>query len=159
LVARKRTSVEVRFWKFVDKTSDCWIWTGAKTLNGYGTIGLGSKKDGKEMSHRLSYKIHKGEIPDGMYILHSCDNPSCVNPDHLRFGTAKENTHDAMDKNRFIKPPIHVGENNPKAKITAEQAREIRDNNHIKAKYYAEKYSLHISTVLRIRRGRTWKDA
>ena len=89
-------SVEERFWKYVKKTSTCWNWTGAINPSGHAVLKLEGRNRG---AHRISYAIHKGEIPENLMILHSCYNPSCVNPDHLRCGTAKENSGDEIDRN------------------------------------------------------------
>lgn len=86
-----------RFWNKVNKTDGCWIWTASKTYQGYGYFRL----DGRmQKAHRVSYKILKGQIPNGMMILHSCHNPSCVNPEHLRIGTNQENMRDMSNAKR-----------------------------------------------------------
>ncbi len=88
------------FWKYVEKIPfhACWEWIGHKDKNGYGRLTY-AKKDLR--AHRFSYEIHNIEsIPKGMSVLHSCDNPSCVNPDHLSIGTNYENTQDCIAKGR-----------------------------------------------------------
>ena len=76
----------------------CWEWLGTTSNGGYGTL-LHSKKR-KEFAHRISWELHYGEIPPGMRICHKCDNVSCVNPDHLFMGTARDNTLDMIRKGR-----------------------------------------------------------
>jgi len=85
-----------RFWDKVNKTDNCWEWTGA-IRQGYGCL----KIDGKTIdAHRYSYVIHFGPIPDGMCILHKCDNRKCVKPDHLFLGTYADNHKDMCNKKR-----------------------------------------------------------
>lgn len=86
-----------QFWPHIEKTDTCWLWRGARIAAGYGIV----RRRGKNIyAHRLSYELHHGEIPPDMHILHKCDNPSCVNPDHLFSGTPLTNTHDAIKKGR-----------------------------------------------------------
>lgn len=78
----------------------CWIWMGSSSkINGYGYFGVGNKKI--KNSHRAVWELFKGEIPNGMMVLHHCDTPSCVNPYHLFLGTQKDNVQDCVKKNRF----------------------------------------------------------
>ena len=88
-----------RFFDKVNKTESCWLWTpGSRGKTGYGAF----KIKGKVIdSHRVSYEIHKGEIPEKMYVCHTCDNRKCVNPEHLFLGTAKDNWQDGFDKGRI----------------------------------------------------------
>ena len=108
--------------KFVQAdSSSCWEWTGAKYPDGYGQIMTTPKK--YEGSHRDSYKLFKGEIPAGMCVCHSCDNPGCVNPDHLFLGTHRQNMEDKAAKGRSHKPK---GQKNGRAKLSPSAVNLIR---------------------------------
>ena len=95
-----RGTVEERFWKYVEKTETCWIWTNAHTPKGYGLISV----NGRLISAtHVSLQIHGRPNPGGLHALHNCpggDNPACVNPDHLRWGTRSENMRDRYAKAR-----------------------------------------------------------
>ena len=92
----KRTA-EARFWVKVNKTDTCWEWTAHKLFNGYGRFSINCKTD---YAHRISWQFATGEYPTGKQVLHTCDNPSCVNPDHLFLGTLDDNMADRNNKNR-----------------------------------------------------------
>jgi hypothetical protein len=156
---RARGTTEERFWRFVEKSDGCWIWTG-KSVNqkGYGQLGgIGGRGGGAILAHRLSYQIHKGEIPEGMVVMHSCDNPSCVNPDHLSVGTQSQNILEAIAKGRKVLPklPRFSGADHPNAKFTEQDIRDIRakpmDDTGL-----AKKYGVAASTIRRIRIGQSW---
>lgn len=101
----------------INKTTGCWEWQGSKR-NGYGRMIIGSRTDGTRKTvstHRLSYELHYGEIPQGMEICHKCDNPCCINPDHLFAGTRQDNVDDRERKGRNNPPK---GEKHAKAKLT-----------------------------------------
>lgn len=86
-----------RFHALVDKSGDCWEWTGNKNMLGYGMIWY----DGKNIrAHRVSYLIFNGDLSDNLFVCHKCDNPSCVNPSHLFLGTSKDNMRDMIKKGR-----------------------------------------------------------
>lgn len=90
-----------RFWEKVKKTPSCWLWTGAHKDGRwpYGVLGGGASRVPK-LAHRVSWELHHGPIPDGMNVLHKCDNPPCVRPDHLFLGTLSDNTQDMVAKGR-----------------------------------------------------------
>jgi hypothetical protein len=148
--------LEKRFWKKVQKAepNECWEWQGAISKNGYGVIGHNGTNRG---AHRVSYEIHNGAVPAGMNVLHSCDNRSCVNPNHLRSGTQSENIKEAVDKGRkFV--PCASGEKNPKSKLTQEQANYIKSNPGMRHTEIAKMFCVSPNTVRGVRIGRTWKD-
>lgn len=93
-------SLEQRFWDKVEKTESCWRWHGAKNDFGYGRINLGGRNEGVDRAHRVSYRLHFGEIPKGKVVCHSCDNPECTRPDHLFLGTKQDNSLDMIRKGR-----------------------------------------------------------
>lgn len=107
-----------RFWNKVNKTDNCWLWTASKTTAGYGCFKLNGKL---ESAHILSYCLEYGEKPDELWVLHKCDTPSCVNPEHLFLGTRSDNMKDCHKKGRLA--------NNlkPKTKLNSEQVKQLRE--------------------------------
>ncbi len=107
-------------WKHVNKKSDeeCWEWIGYKDKGGYGTIRFRNKQ---AYAHRLIYEIVCGKISEGLSVLHTCDNPSCVNPKHLFLGTQQDNINDAVAKKRMA-----VGSHHGMSKLVENEAKEIR---------------------------------
>ena len=156
--SKKGTTVEERFWSKVDKTSSCiyyngtrcWIWTSYKHRQGYGLFKI---KEKPYKAHRMSYKMKHGFIPDGMKVCHHCDNPSCVNPNHLFTGTQKDNMRDAAKKKRLGKAK---GSRNGYAKLTEEQIPAIRKDTRYHKKI-AKDYNVTRSVISGIKRGYSWK--
>lgn len=93
-----------RFNEKYKRGRDCWLWFGATDGTGYGKMMTGSRTDSSQRlvpAHRISYEIHYGSIDPGLLVLHKCDTPKCVRPDHLYLGTQKQNVHDAIRRGRF----------------------------------------------------------
>lgn len=112
------------FWNKVDvrEPEECWEWQACRIAKGYGHCrwnGIYWK------AHRISYVLAFGEIPDGLFVLHKCDNPPCVNPAHLFLGTSADNVQDMITKGRWTSPP-RIGALNSNAKLTEENVIEIR---------------------------------
>lgn len=127
--------------------SECWPWLGAK----HGRYGYGRYK--RKPAHRIVYEISRGPIPAGLLVRHSCDNPPCCNPRHLLLGTNKDNTGDAIARNRLAK-----GERHGKTKLTAEIVAYIRENPlGLAGCDLAVLYSVSEATISYIRSGRSWK--
>ena len=98
----------------------CWIWNAQTNRDGYGVVFL---QGFMKFSHRVSYELHKGEIPEGLLVRHSCDVRACVNPDHLLLGTHADNVRDRVLRDRTYRA---LGESHPSAKLTESDVREIR---------------------------------
>jgi hypothetical protein len=149
----KKTRYKENFFKKVAKGNDgeCWIWT-AGISRGYGIVS----REGRSIkAHRLSYEIHHGPIPPGMLVMHSCDNPSCVNPEHLSVGTETDNVRDMINKGRN---KDRRGEKHPLKKLSLKQVEEIRQLRGLMGhKLIAEKFGISKSHVSGIQRGEYWK--
>lgn len=135
-----------------EAVNGCWVWTGTKNYFGYGVFSVGEKK---QMAHRVSYEHFKGPIPEGMVVMHSCDNPSCVNPEHLSVGSKTDNNRDAVKKNRHAH-----GEKNGHAKLTVEQVRMIKESAYTCTQAeLAKSLGVHQSAISKIRAGKRWVRA
>ncbi len=153
---RSHGTVEQRFWKHVNKDGDCWLWTAhTKTGKEYGRLGAGGDGGKYLLAHRVSYEIHYGAISDGMVVMHKCDNPRCVNPEHLTVGTTSDNIKDAYAKGRKL-TPFKQGSEHHAAVLNADIVREVRVSN-LKSRELAKIYGCSRNAIDAIKQGRTWK--
>jgi hypothetical protein len=159
------TTAEERFWSFVDKANDCWIWTGGTNRLGYGQFSVGRRGI---PAHRFSYQLVNGPIPAGLFICHHCDNPPCVNPEHLFSGTQRDNMRDMMSKGRGVighdfhwKPEsVLRGEATPFSVLTEAQVREIRQMHRpriVTVADLADRYGVGRGTVKDVLSRATWR--
>lgn len=169
-----------RFFSKFSKSNSCWVWHGLKNKAGYGRFG------GK-YAHRMSWEIFNNQIiPLGMLVCHHCDNPGCVNPDHLFLGTQKDNMQDMISKNRQAiqnnsgeKNPMfgkkhsnqakakqsdakkgrYKGSKHPRASINEETANKIKEirSNGVSAKQIAEQLMVSFHVVRNVIYGKSWK--
>lgn len=142
-----------RFWTKVgcETATGCWEWTGTRRGDGYGMLW---EEGAMKRAHRISWCLHYGPIPDGLCVLHRCDNRTCVNPAHLFLGTRTENQQDMARKGRS-----NIGTKNPFAKLTVCEVREIRERyaqGGISHKQLGANYDVHATTICRVLTGFTW---
>lgn len=129
--------------------SQCWEWEGAVLKRGYGSIKVNGST---ERAHRIAYRLEHGSIPEGLFALHHCDNKLCVNPSHLYLGTHEDNREDAVERDR-----TSHGENHHRAKLTADDVREIRQRGENESqRHLANEFGISQTSVYDIINGRTW---
>lgn len=158
-----------RFLYKVLKTDSCWIWIGApKNASGYGVFYLDGKSIG---AHRASYEHFVEKVPDSLWVLHRCDNPPCVRPDHLFVGSARDNTQDMVAKGRHYKGDLHWtklhpewisaarGEKSGTAKLTEKLVVRMRQEyaaGTVTLDDLAKSYSMSLVAVYKVIHGQTW---
>lgn len=145
--------IEERFWKHVQVTDTCWLWTGGTRSNGYGSVRL-SRPRRIDNAHRVSYAMRYGPIPAGKIVCHRCDVPLCVRPDHLFIGSHAINMNDAIKKGRRL-----LGERHHKAKLCRSDVITIRKRYAAgeSIKNIASDYPVHTSNIGYICRGAIWR--
>jgi HNH endonuclease len=149
----KPISMDVLFWGHVKKgrANECWIWEGTKSTFGYGSLKSHQKKYD---AHRVSYELHKGIIPSGKLVCHSCDNPSCCNPKHLWLGTHQDNVTDMISKGRRVQPD-NRGQKNGRTKLTEKQVLAIRKDDR-STTVIGREYGVSGVRVSQIKRNKGW---
>lgn len=144
-----------RFWSKVrpEVGDACWEWQAARERAGYGVFNPSKAPGKKQSAHRFSWELHYGPIPDGMWVCHRCDNPSCVRPDHLFLGTPRDNYEDMHQKGRHVHGTEHFN-----SKLDENKVREIREMLSRKVSMYeiAEKYSVTQRSIWNIAHEKTW---
>lgn len=168
-----KTDLKARFFEKVNKTGYCWNWIGS-TDGRYGQIFYNGKS---RKAHRVSYELTYGEIPTGMNVCHRCDNPRCVNPEHLFLGSQVDNLRDCVQKGRngtVTKPwriangdrstarlhpeTIKRGELHKKAKLTTEIVLYLREHKGEKSsRQFASQFGVSYSLINQVLSGKTWK--
>lgn len=157
----RRMTFEERLWSWIDRRGpdECWPWLMKSRQSGYGFITPGKSRT-KLLSHRAVWEVVHGPIPTGTgyhgtVVMHLCDNRLCCNPAHLKLGTQADNVKDMRDKGRNIDLPPVRGTDHPRAKITPEIVRAIRDRSK-SAKELAALYGVGKATIDNVRLGRCW---
>lgn len=151
---RKKESVYIRFMRkwTPEPFSGCWLWT-ASARNGYGSMA-GENGTTNRIASRISWELHRGPIPDGLDVLHQCDTPLCVNPDHLFLGTTTDNMEDAKRKGRTHRHPHYRAilsrsdVSNIKRLLGSERQRDL-----------ARRFNVSRQIISDIATGRTWRHA
>lgn len=146
-----------RFWSKVSKSTGCWLWSGTLQQKGYGTLMVDNER---HSVHRIAWTLHFGPIPHRLMVCHSCDVPSCVNPNHLFLGTNSDNMRDAAQKHRLHAqrhPDLYRGDRNMRATVTAEIVLAIRAQKGRRSmRALAMEYGVSRSAICHIQQRRVW---
>jgi hypothetical protein len=162
VLTHKRTTkvptptVEADFWSRADKTeTGCWLWSGT-LIHGYGSVRFRGRS---WRAHRLAWILTHGQIPKDQGILHLCDQPSCIRPEHLYAGSHSENMQDAHNRSRFPRTGQRPGEAHAMAKLTAEDVRAIHSRlvNGESQAALSKAFGVTASNIGAISRGKSWR--
>lgn len=152
------TPVADRFWPKVTITDDCWLWNASVNNKGYGHIHLGHR-NGHRYAHRVSWELNVGPIPRGLMVLHKCDTPRCVKPEHLFVGTQLDNMRDAKSKGRapiLARGSGAKGESHGMSKLTRSDIETIRVSSLSRTEL-AKEFHIDPRYVWAIKTRRTWR--
>lgn len=167
----RRVDWRLRFWDKVMKTESCWLWTASsRNKRGYGQLAVhrGDRRR-PELAHRLSWELAYGAPPENLFVLHKCDNPKCVRPEHLFLGTHQDNMLDmnrkgrgdrsGLEAGRSFPPPVRLGEAHGRAKLTVGDVVAIRTARAKgeKLSTIAARYGIHEATVSAIVLRKVWR--
>lgn len=148
-----------RFWSKVKVGSpdECWEWQGANNGVGYGKFHVGGEGNPQRYAHRISWELANGSIPKGLWVLHKCDNPKCVNPKHLFLGTQTENMQDAARKLRIRGGARGEAQGSSRLKegevLTIKQ---LLSDGKVRQTVIAKMFNVTPTAILFIKKGKTW---
>lgn len=156
----KRSAPEDLFWSKVDRSGECWLWQAFRDKDGYGMFSVTLPRDGlprgvptpqrRVRASHFAWETVNGPVPRGLYVLHSCDVPACVNPNHLRLGTARDNYYDAKSKGR------HTHGERSRAILTTQDVIAILASSE-RDKVLARRYGVAPITINAVRCRRNWR--
>jgi len=142
--------IERRYWSKVDRSGECWEWLASKNHKGYGQFHINRHP---YRAHRIAIFVDGSDIPSGMMVCHSCDNPGCVNPDHLFLGVDLDNVRDMHEKGRAR---VAFGESHCRAKITENDVRFIRSSG-LSNKDLSNMFGVTTQAIGKIKHRKRWK--
>ena len=145
-------TLKERFDLYVKRSEGCWPWLGYKDSNGYGRLNVNGIP---QLASRVSYLLHYGDVPKGKSVCHKCDNPICVNPDHLFIGTQADNVADMHSKGRARKRAVS-GEAHGNAILTEDDVRQIL-RSPLSVPELAVKFNMSRTTIYGVRKRKSWK--
>lgn len=155
-LTKNMANLRKRFWDKVDRGNpdECWEWTASTNIHGYGQIWV-EDLGRQQTASRVSYQLEYGDVPEDKVVCHTCDNPPCVNPNHLFVGSYSENFQDVSDKGNY---PDRRGTNSKDAGLTEQEVKEIRNDNKRTYREMAKDYDTNMCTIGEIVRGESYQN-